>query len=679
MGGPLLVFNTATEIAVTGADFGVQLNDRPMARWEAIRVNPGDRLRLGSLQGTGARGYIAVRGGWQVPRYLGSRSTFTMGKFGGHGGRAIRAGDVLHLPRMGQGPSEAGRVLPAALVPTYVRNWEVGMFFATDWKIHYNSNRTGLRLIGPKPTWARADGGEAGLHPSNVHDNAYAIGAINFTGDMPIILGPDGPSLGGFVCPAGIVQSELWKIGQMKPGDTVRFRRITLAEANAAEARQDREIEALVPRERPEPVRVQLLEPAIEHRIEEAEGRIGVTYRRAGDKYLLIEYGPMELDLAFRFRVHALMEWLRAQHLPGLIDLTPGVRTLQVHYDCRKLPLRELMEALLRAEEKLPPSEEIEIPSRILHMPLSWDDAAVREAIAKYMQSVRADAPWNPSNIEFMRRLNGLESIDQVREIVFSTSYLVLGLGDVYLGAPAAAPMDPRHRLLTTKYNPARTWTAEGTVGIGGVYMCIYGMDSPGGYQLIGRTVPVWNAWRATPDFEEGKPWLLRFFDQVRFYPVTPEELVRQRADFLQGTFNLRVERETLRLREYRDFLDANRESIAAFRATQQAAFVAERERWAAAGAGTVETVIDEAPPEPESLPPGARVVAAPMPGSIWKILVKEGDVVEKDQKLLVLESMKVEAPLFSPVGGKVHRILSAAGKVVDSGQALIVLIENPS
>jgi urea carboxylase len=91
-----------------------------------------------------------------------------------------------------------------------------------------------VRLVGPKPQWARKDGGEAGLHPSNIHDNAYAIGTIDFTGDMPILLGPDGPSLGGFVCPATIVQAERWKLGQLKAGDTVQFRRLTLAQAASA-------------------------------------------------------------------------------------------------------------------------------------------------------------------------------------------------------------------------------------------------------------------------------------------------------------------------------------------------------------------------------------------------------------------------------------------------------------
>jgi len=105
--------------------------------------------------------------------------------------------------------------------------------------VHYNSSRTGVRLIGPKPRWARADGGEAGLHPSNIHDNAYAIGSIDFTGDMPVILGPDGPSLGGFVCPATIALSELWKIGQLRPGDSVRFVPMTVEVAARRLAEQD--------------------------------------------------------------------------------------------------------------------------------------------------------------------------------------------------------------------------------------------------------------------------------------------------------------------------------------------------------------------------------------------------------------------------------------------------------
>ena len=134
------------------------------------------------------------------------------------------------------------------------------------------------------------------------------------------------------------------------------------------------------------------------------------------------------------------------------------------------------------------------VPSRTVHLPLSWDDPATREAIARYMAGVRDDAPWCPWNIEFIRRVNGLDSVDDVYRTVFDAEYLVLGLGDVYLGAPVATPLDPRHRLVTTKYNPARTWTAENSVGIGGAYLCIYGMEGPGGYQFVGRTTQVWGS-----------------------------------------------------------------------------------------------------------------------------------------------------------------------------------------
>ena len=107
-----------------------------------------------------------------------------------------------------------------------------------------------MRLTGPKPDWARESGGEAGLHPSNIHDCEYAIGSINFTGDSPVILTRDGPSLGGFVCPVTIAKAELWKVGQVKPGDRIRFVRMDYEQAVALEAAQDhslRELSAAAP------------------------------------------------------------------------------------------------------------------------------------------------------------------------------------------------------------------------------------------------------------------------------------------------------------------------------------------------------------------------------------------------------------------------------------------------
>jgi urea carboxylase len=698
--GPTLRFNAAATIALTGAQLPATLDGIPVAYWQAVAVKAGQTLVVGSGDGAGLRAYLAIAGGLDVPDYLGSRATFTLGLFGGHAGRALRVGDVLRLRPAGEAAGTGGKALgrlPAAIIPVLTRVWEIGVFygphgapdffteedihdlFNATYEVHYNSARTGVRLIGPKPRWARQDGGEAGLHPSNIHDNAYAIGAVDFTGDMPIILGPDGPSLGGFVCPLTIVQSELWKVGQLKPADKVRFRPMTAEAARTAELAQDAAIESLRPaRSRPVPAprRSAAPEPAILESVPEHRGLPAVCYRRAGDRYLLIEYGPLVLDLNLRFRVHALHQWLITHRRPGLLDLTPGIRSLQVHYDPRILPLKRLMETLREAEAALPGLAELEVPTRIVHLPLSWEDESTLLAIRKYMQIVRKDAPWCPSNLEFIRRINGLDSIERVKEIAFGASYLVLGLGDVYLGAPVATPVDPRHRLVTTKYNPARTWTPENAVGIGGAYLCIYGMEGPGGYQFIGRTCQMWNRYRQTTEFTDGKPWLLRFFDQVRFYPVGHEELLRFRDDFIQGKARLKIEHETFRLKDYNDFLAANQPSIEAFKGRQQAAFEAERGRWEASGQLNFSAGADAAaaPENAEALPPGCTAVPAHIPGNVWKINTTAGAEVREGDPLLVIESMKMEITIGAPRAGRVREVRCVEGRPVNAGETLIVM-----
>jgi urea carboxylase len=698
--GPTLRFNCDTVIALTGARMQALLDGQAVDYWKPVAVPAGSTLRLRGIEGAGNRGYLAVKGGFDVPEYMGSRSTFTLGQFGGHAGRTLQTGDVLRLTAA-SALDGACRPIPDSLVPEYHSHWDIRVmygphgapdfftdadvetFFATDWEVHYNSSRTGVRLVGPKPQWARKDGGEAGLHPSNIHDNAYAIGSVDFTGDMPVILGPDGPSLGGFVCPATIVQSELWKLGQLRPGDRIRFHCIGADEAVRREQAQDVCVAALEGRyeEASEPlVPAGTASPVLDFS-EAADDSVAVCYRQAGDRYLLVEYGPPVLDLSLRFRVHALMEWIGDQALEGILDLTPGIRSLQVHYDSRVISQARLLARLRAGEAELPAVEDTEVPSRIVHLPLSWDDPSTRRAIEKYMQSVRPDAPWCPSNIEFIRRINGLESIDDVRSILFNASYLVMGLGDVYLGAPVATPMDPRHRLVTTKYNPARTWTPENAVGIGGAYLCVYGMEGPGGYQFVGRTVQMWNRYRQTADFRDGRQWLLRFFDQIRFYPVSTAELTRMREDFVLGRFNLRIEPSVLKLRDYNRFLADNAAAINAFKASQQAAFEAERERWEQAGQGHhAADLPDEVSSSdaPFELPHGCIAVASPVTGSVWAIPVKPGDRVEIGDKLVVVEAMKMEIAIASDEPGVVRELLCAQGSAVRAGQALVIVELEP-
>lgn len=409
-----------------------------------------------------------------------------------------------------------------------------------------------------------------------------------------------------------------------------------------------------------------------------AGGGIGVVYRRSGDCNVLVEYGPLVLDLNLRFRVHALMCWLDAHRLPGMLDLTPGIRSLQVQFDARTLPLARLLAHLQAAERELPDVTDMRVPNRIVHLPLSWDDPSTRVAIERYMQSVRPDAPWCPSNIEFIRRINGLASIDDVKRIVFDARYLVMGLGDVYLGAPVATPIDPRHRLVTTKYNPARTWTPENAVGIGGAYLCVYGMEGPGGYQFVGRTVQMWNRHRTTREFEAGKPWLLRFFDEIRFYEVSEAELSALRADFIAGRATLKIEESVFDLRAYNRFLRDEADSIAAFKATQQAAFDAERERWRAAGhaeyVGDAEHGDAQADRVEGALDDAQRAIAADVSGSVWKVLVEPGERVTEGQVVAIVESMKMEVAVTATEDGTIETIDCAPGTAVVAGQRLMVM-----
>ncbi|WUR93746.1 urea carboxylase [Streptomyces sp. NBC_01262] len=669
--GPQLRFTHPTTVCVTGAPAAVTVDGTRMPQWEPFTVPAGAVLDIPAPAEHGLRTYVLFAGGLDIPAFLGSAATFTLGRFGGHGGRTLRAGDVLH----GGVQTATGMRIPPDRRPALGAEWLIGAvegphaapeffteqdihdFYAADWKVHFNSARTGVRLVGPKPRWARTDGGEAGLHPSNIHDTPYSVGAVDYTGDMPVLLGPDGPSLGGFVCPATIVTGQRWKLGQLRPGDTVRF--IPVTDNTSAD--------------RPAPSRPAHHDGGVLDRLPATDARPAVTYRRSGDDNLLIEYGPMQLDLALRMRVHALAERLAADALPGVIDLTPGIRSLQVHVDPDILPTPKLLDLVRAAEAELPPTDQLRVPSRTVHLPLSWDDPATREAIARYMAGVRDDAPWCPWNIEFIRRVNGLDSVDDVYRTVFDAEYLVLGLGDVYLGAPVATPLDPRHRLVTTKYNPARTWTAENSVGIGGAYLCVYGMEGPGGYQFVGRTVQVWSSRRTEPE----PPWLLRFFDRIKWYPVDADELLDMRADMAAGRLRLRIEDGEFSLADHQRFLADNADSIAAFRARQSHAFGAERDAWEAAGEfARAEAAV--APPAATAadvtVPDGGCAVEAEFAASVWQVTVRPGERVRAGQKLLALEAMKMESAVEAPVDGVVAEILVGPGDQVDAGTALLTL-----
>eukprot|EP00803_Ostreobium_quekettii_P002335 evm.model.scf_303EXC.6 EVM.evm.TU.scf_303EXC.6 scf_303EXC:97659-103117(+) len=343
--GPTLKFTCDSLIALTGAHFEALLDEVPVPWWTSVKVQAGQVLRVKGTDGdNGVRGYLAVWGGLDVPDYLGSKSTFPGGNLGGHQGRALRVGDTINIQPVAAGlcdgvavpldwrPELPGlgkpwevQVLPGPqAAPDYFVEEDIKDLYNTQYVVHYNSNRLGVRFQGPRPRWARKDGGEGGSHPSNVHDHVYAIGTINYTGDMPIVLTCDGPSLGGFVCPATIISTELWKMGQVRPNDAVVWCQTTL-ESAYSKCRKRKLMMRLL-------CSVAQGKASVDDAVAELSGaefdvpempeakavlkrlsqwcHPGAQYRLAGDRYVLVEYGPMELDINLRVRVHMLEKWL---------------------------------------------------------------------------------------------------------------------------------------------------------------------------------------------------------------------------------------------------------------------------------------------------------------------------------------------------------------------------------
>ena len=679
--GPTIKFHSDTRIALCGAPFEFYIDDIEVAQNASIHVKKGQIVRIGKTLRGGARAYLAIEGGINCPDYLDSKATFTLGQFGGHNGRSLNAGDVLHLNSSDTKPNSLTSVQQHVDfngswtlrviygphgAPDFFTDVDIEEFFKNTWEVHYNSSRTGVRLIGPKPDWARDTGGEAGLHPSNIHDNAYAFGTVDFTGDMPVILGPDGPSLGGFVCPATVIEADRWKLGQLKAGDKITFQAVTIEDARQAETTLTDNINALLFSDNP--ISIAQPSPIIERSQFDGDE---LVIRTAGDNFLLVEIGPQELDIIRRFKVHELMLWLEENKAPGIKELTPGIRSLQIHYDARTITVDKVVELVRSSVGTLQSHKPKPVTSRIVHLPLSWDDEACHEAIEKYTQTVRPDAPWCPSNIEFIRRINGLNTIEEVKKIVFDASYLVMGLGDVYLGAPVATPLDPRHRLVTTKYNPARTWTAENSVGIGGAYMCIYGMEGPGGYQFVGRTLQMWNRYRQTSEFSQ--PWLLRFFDQIRFYEVSHEELLQIRKDFPYGRYPLKIEETEFDLNNYQRFLETNSSSINTFQQQRDAAFNTELERWKATGQFTFEeeSASTETSGSGEEPPEEYTAIDSTVAGTIWENKVEIDSEVKTGDVLTIVESMKMEIEVTAPCDGKIVKLFLNKGDAVAAGQSI--------
>jgi len=447
LSGPDLKFLSAAIVAVCGAPMDVKLDGDPVPMWSRIKVEAGQRLTMGKTTGGGCRSYLAIYGGLpSIATWFGSKSTAPMTAVGGYQGRALAAGDLLAITK--DLPEIHGELtVPQNLIPSYPDEWDlfampgpydegfithdfIEEFYDATWTISHNAARGGIRIIGPKPQWARADGGEGGAHPSNVIEYGYPLGTLNWTGDDPCLFPIDAPDFGGFVSATTIIKADYWRLGQMKAGNKLRFKRISYEDAITqrrevedflhvidaccrGEASFDDVLPLKYPRQ-PGSAEGATWDSAVIHQIPEKGNQPLVSYRQGGDDFILIDYGHGSFDLNYRCRAVALYQKLKDS--TGEISFANGAmhtgmasgNSLMLYYDSMKVGRQKMLDFLLQLEAELGDLSEAKFPSRKYKLPITFESRKQRESLQRYMETQRPYASYLPDTLDFVAKNNAL-------------------------------------------------------------------------------------------------------------------------------------------------------------------------------------------------------------------------------------------------------------------------------
>jgi allophanate hydrolase subunit 1 len=251
-----------------------------------------------------------------------------------------------------------------------------------------------------------------------------------------------------------------------------------------------------------------------------------VLFRQAGDGFLQLEYGyEQRLYIPDSFRILAIDEMVKKKNIKGLIETVPGLRTNMFHFDPEIITVEKLIEEIKECEEKLVNIDDMVISSRLIHLPIAFEDSETKKAVERYVKLIRPDAPnvINGYNLEYIAMCNGV-TVPEVKRLLMATEWFNSGCG-FWPGGGFFWPLDPRCALVVPKYNPPRTWTPEGAVGIGGPCVFTYTTPTGGGYQLFGRTIPTFQFSMKHPQFKDG-PFLYKNADRIKFYEVTEKEIL---------------------------------------------------------------------------------------------------------------------------------------------------------
>jgi len=466
----------------------------------------------------------------------------------------------------------------------YLTKDDVEMIYNNEHKVSHNASRSGIRIIPPKtPQWARKDGGEGGSHPSNVIEYGYPLGALNWTGDDPCIFPIDCPNFGGFVSSTTVIRADWWKLGQIKAGNSMQYKRVSLQEALELRKRVEDYLSGI--------------EKAIEHGKFDGvpplqppfspSGDFGsaivwerapqgnqpqVRYRQGGDDHLIVEYGDESFDLNHRCRVTALEKALQAKDAPSwlkshLINTVGCCTSITLFYDGAKLPRDQLVKHLQTLEDQIGDLSKTKVPCRRFKLPLSFESKEQMEATKRYMETQRPEAPYLPDNLDFVAKNNAFTA-DQLKQNLLNGTLIAVVIG-FFCGNTVSLPVDPRQRMSCPKTNPSRVFTPEGTFGWGGSCASIYPVDSPGGYQMLARTVPCFDYLGYKANFSPERPWLFEDFDLLTFYQVSEEQLNVKLGLFRSGRYKFEWEDVEFDMAEHNKLLEETATEVQDIRSKQ--------------------------------------------------------------------------------------------------------------
>ncbi|KAF2107061.1 allophanate hydrolase subunit 2-domain-containing protein [Lophiotrema nucula] len=721
LSGPELRFVGPAIVALCGAPMETSLDGEEFPMWTKVKIEAGQKLKIGKTTGGGCRTYLAVYGGFPtVADYFGSKSTSPLVAIGGYQGRALAPGDLLQITA--DLPDKIDIVsLPESIRPKYESHWEIKamvgphdegylqpedieMIYNTKWKISHNASRSGIRLVGPVPKWARKDGGEGGAHPSNLIEYGYPLGTLNWTGDDPCIFPVDAPNFGGFVSSTTVIRAEWWKLGQIKAGNTLQYVRVGLSDALKKRKMVNKFLDNIelgtgnggdfTKVEKLQACHIEFHEDDIGKAViweKEADGHVpAVKYRQGGDDHLIVEYGNDSFDLNHRCRVTALENALHSSSTPPnikdhLVNTVGCCTTLLLFYDGCSLPRKDLVAYLQSLESSLGDLRTAKVPTRLFKLPITFESKAQTEATERYMTNQRPHAPYLPDNLAFVAKNNAFTP-QHLKDIYLSGQFMAVEVG-FFCGNTCSLPIDPRQRMSAPKMNPSRVFTPEGTVSWGGSCMSIYPVDSPGGYQMTGRTVPCWDYYGSKPSFSARQPWLFKDFDILTYYQVSEAEMDDLLALFKAGKYEFRFEDVEFDMGAHNKLLEETAEEVKEMRRKQAVAqeemVKAENEsleRWRREKA---ENQVDESTIDKLMQDPAIISIEAPVDANVWKVEVAEGDEITEDLTIVILEAMKLEIAVKTPDSVveelqkgkvKVEKVLVKPGDTVSAGSHLALL-----